>query len=186
MKFIVKSIKPAIVTFFIFTILCGVIYTAAITGVAQVLFPHQANGSMIEVSSENGIKRPIGSELVAQEFSEPEYLIGRPAWDRNYSPTSEELNQLIQERVKWVEKIDPSNEKDIPVDLVTTSGSGIDPHISPAAAEYQVSRIASERNIEESAVRDIIHDQTTGRFLGFWGEPAVNVLKVNLLLDQSL
>lgn len=186
MKSIIKVLKPAIVAFFIFTVICGVFYTAAVTGVAQVFFPHQANGSIIEVAAENGEEEAIGSELIAQEFSEPEYLIGRPAWDRNFSPTSEELNQLMQERMEWLRNLDPDNKSEIPVDLVTTSGSGVDPHISPEAAEYQVSRIASERNLEEETVKEIIQEQTTGRFLGFWGEPAVNVLKVNLMLDELL
>jgi K+-transporting ATPase ATPase C chain len=127
-----------------------------------------------------------GSELLAQEFTKPEYLIGRPIGVTNLSPVSEEQKKLVQERIDWWHAFDPNNAVDIPMDLVTASGSGADPNISPEAAEYQVIRIAMARNMEEDEVRSIIQTYTSGRFLGFIGEPAVNVLKVNLALDGLL
>jgi K+-transporting ATPase ATPase C chain len=127
-----------------------------------------------------------GSELLAQEFTRPEYLIGRPIGVTNLSPVSEEQKKLVQERIDWWHAFDPNNAAVIPMDLVTASGSGVDPNISPEAAEYQVIRIAMARNMEEDEVRSIIQTYTSGRFLGFIGEPAVNVLKVNLALDGLL
>lgn len=170
------------------TILCGVIYTAAVTGVTQLIFPKQANGSVITVTLKNGTKKSYGSELIAQTFTKPKYLIGRPdsGSATNLSPTSDKEKENVQKRVAWLHSIDPTNKAAIPMDLVTASGSGVDPDISPAAAEYQVDRIARERDISEDAVRAIIRKYTTGRFLGFIGEPAVNVLKVNLALDGLL
>jgi K+-transporting ATPase ATPase C chain len=124
-----------------------------------------------------------GSSLIAQEFIKPEYLIGRPSGTTNLSPLSSEQEKLVRQRIDWWHAFDPGNTLDIPVDLVTASGSGADPNISPEAAEYQVARIAKERGMSGEAVRKIIKRYTTGRFLGFWGEPAVNVLDVNLMLD---
>lgn len=181
-----KLLKPALVCFGVMTILCGVIYTAAVTGIAQLIFPNQANGSVITVTLKDGTQKEYGSELIAQEFTKPEYLIGRPTGVTNLSPVSEEQKKLVQERIDWWRSFDPDNTADIPMDLVTASGSGVDPNISPEAAEYQVSRIAKARNMEEDEVRRIIQTYTSGRFLGFIGEPAVNVLKVNLALDGLL
>jgi len=124
--------------------------------------------------------------LIAQEFTKPEYLIGRPGGMSNLSPTSEEQATLVQERIDWWHSFDPDNTGDIPADLLLASGSGVDPNISPEAAEYQVARIARERSMEESDVRSIIETNTTGRLLGVFGEPVVNVLKVNLALDDLL
>lgn len=181
-----KELKPALVCFGIMTILCGMLYTAVITGISQILFPVQANGSIITIVQKDGTEKEYGSKLIAQDFKEPEYLIGRPAGVTNLSPVSKEEKKLVQERIDWWHSFDPGNPSDIPMDLVTASGSGVDPHITPQAAEYQVNRIAKARGMTEDEVRNIIKDYTSGRFLGFIGEPAVNVLKVNLALDGLL
>lgn len=186
MNDIFKALKQAFLCFVILTIICGAIYPGFVTGIAQAVFPDQANGSIITVTLKDGTQKDYGSALIAQEFTRPEYLIGRPMGVTNLSPVSEEQEKLVNERISWWHSIDPENKADIPIDLVTASGSGVDPNISPAAAEYQVGRIARERGISEDTVRDIIEKYTTVRFLGFWGEPAVNVLKVNLALDDLL
>lgn len=168
------------------TILCGVLYPGAVTGLAQLIFPNQANGSVITVTLKDGTTKDYGSALIAQEFTKPQYLIGRPSGTSNLSPVGQAQTDLVNQRIAWWHEFDPQNTKDIPSDLVTASGSGVDPNVSPEGAEYQVSRIARVRGISEDAVREIIGKYTTGRFLGFWGEPAVNVLKVNLALDGLL
>ena len=165
------------------TVLCAIVYTALVTGIALAIFPNKANGSVISVTLKDGTIKAYGSELLAQEFTKPEYLIGRPLGTTNLSVESEKQQVLVQQRINFFHSIDPDNKKDIPMDLVTASGSGVDPNISPAAAEYQVSRIAIARNLSEDAIRAIIQKYTTGKFLGFWGESGVNVLKVNLALD---
>lgn len=181
-------------------VLCGFAYTLLITGVGQLLFPHQANGSVIEVDG-----RTYGSELLGQEFTGPEYLWGRImnidvdsftdgngervmyAWASNLSPASPEYEALVAERVAALRAANPAmGDAPIPVDLVTCSGSGLDPDISPAAAEYQAARIAAARGISETEVRAAIDAATSGRLLGVFGEPRVNVLKVNLILDGIL
>ena len=181
-------------------LLCGLVYTLLVTGIGQLLFPRQANGSVIEVDG-----KTYGSELLAQQFTEPGHLWGRPmnldvssftdgegnpvlyAWASNKTPAGGELSALIRERTEALLAADPTMEgTPIPVDLVTVSGSGLDPQISPAAAEYQVHRIAQARGIPEEAVRSAIEANTTGRVLGIFGEPGVNVLKVNLTLDGIL
>jgi K+-transporting ATPase ATPase C chain len=186
MKKALKILRPAIVCLLIFTVLCGIVYTGAVTGIAQIAFPDKANGSIITVTLKDGTKKEIGSELIAQEFTRPEYLIGRPSGVSNLSPVSDELKKIVEERIKWWHEFDPGNTADIPSDLIYSSGSGVDPNISPEAAEYQVARVAKARGIDEDAVRKIIKKYTTGRFLGIFGEPAVNVLKVNLALDGLL
>ena len=186
MKRFISVFKPALLCFGLLTLLCGVVYTAAVTGVAQLFFPDEANGSVITVTLKDGSKKEYGSRLIAQEFTKPEYLIGRPLGTTNLSPTSAEQKALVQERIDWWHAFDPSNAAEIPLDLVTASGSGVDPHITPEAAEYQVRRIAGVRGIEEEAVRNVIRDYTKGRFLGVFGERAVNVLEVNLALDGLL
>ena len=184
----------------IMSFLCGFLYTLVCTGINQVLFPYQANGSVIEIDG-----RTYGSELLAQQFTKPEHLWGRPmildlttftdeegspamyAWASNKSPAGEEEDAMVQARIEALLKADTSMAgKPGPVDLVTGSGSGLDPDISPEAAEYQVHRIAEARNMAEDEVRTIIDRYTTGRFLGIFGEPRVNVLKVNLALDGIL
>jgi len=196
-----KQILPkALVIFLIFTVVCGIFYTGAVTGLAQLLFPDQANGSIIEVDG-----KKYGCELLGQQYTDDAHMWGRImnvdvstytdengtavmyATPSNLSPASEEYAALIAE---WVEKLRAANpkmeEKAIPVDLVTCSGSGLDPHISPAAAEYQVARIAKANGMTEDTVREIIERCTDGRFLGIFGEETVNVLKVNLILDGIL
>lgn len=186
MRNVMKTLKPALLCFLVMTILCGIIYTAVVTGVTQLIFPNQANGSIITVTLKDGTKKDYGSALIAQTFTKSQYLIGRPDGATNLSPTSDKEKENVKKRVDFLHSIDPTNKTDIPMDLVTASGSGVDPHISPAAAEYQVARIARERNMSEDAVKAIIKKYTDGRFLGFIGEPAVNVLKVNLALDGLL
>ncbi|MBU5625470.1 potassium-transporting ATPase subunit KdpC [Oscillibacter sp. MSJ-2] len=184
----------------VMTVLCGLLYTLVCTGVAQALFPRQAGGSVIEV---NG--KTYGSELLAQQFTQPGHLWGRPmnldfssftddegnpvmyAWATNKSPAGRDMDAMVQERMDNLIAADPAMEgTPIPVDLVTVSGSGLDPEISPEAAEYQVHRIAQARELTEDEVRQVIERYTTGRWLGVFGEPRVNVLKVNLALDGIL
>lgn len=179
-------LRPALVCFAVLTLLCGVVYTAAVTGIAQLIFPGQANGSVISLARADGTVEAVGSALIAQEFTKPEYLIGRPSGMSNLSPTSEEQSALVQARIDWWHAFDPDNTAEIPADLVTASGSGVDPNVSPEAAEYQVARIARERGMSESDVRAVIEANTTSRLLGVFGEPVVNVLKVNLALDGLL
>lgn len=164
MKKFLKAFRPAIVCLLVFTVLCGILYTGAVTGIAQLIFPEKANGSIITVTLKDGTKKEIGSELIAQEFTKPEYLIGRPIGTSNLSPVGEEQKKLVEERIKWWHDFDPNNAADIPSDLVTASGSGVDPNISPEAAEYQVERIAKARGISQDDVRKIIKQYTTGKF----------------------
>ncbi len=196
-----KQILPkALVIFLIFTVVCGIFYTGAVTGLAQLLFPDQANGSIIEVDG-----KKYGCELLGQQYTDDAHMWGRImnvdvstytdengtavmyAAPSNLSPASEEYAALIAERVEKLRAVNPEmEEKAIPVDLVTCSGSGLDPHISPAAAEYQVARIAKANGMTEDTVREIIERCADGRFLGIFGEETVNVLKVNLILDGIL
>lgn len=195
-----QTVTRALGLVVVMTILCGFIYTLVCTDVNQLLFPHQANGSVIEI---NG--KTYGSELLAQQFTQPEHLWGRPmsldltsftdedgnpvmyAWASNKSPAGEDEEAMVQERIDALLEADPSMAgTPIPVDLVTVSGSGLDPEISPEAAQYQVHRIAAARGISEEEVQAVIDRYTTGRFLGIFGEPRVNVLKVNLALDGIL
>jgi K+-transporting ATPase, C subunit len=182
----IKIFRPVIMSFLLFTLICGIIYPGAVTLAAQLAFPDKANGSIITVTLKDGSRKEYGSSLIAQEFTDAKYLIGRPSGISNLSPVNEKEKALIQERVIWWHKLDPGNTADIPSDLVTASGSGVDPDISPEAAAYQTARIARVRGISEDAVSAIFQKYTTGRFLGFWGEPTVNVLKVNLALDGLL
>lgn len=186
MKNLLINLKPAFSCIVLMTLICGVIYPGVVTGIAQTVFPNKANGSIITVTLKDGTQKYYGSELIAQEFTKPEYLIGRPNGTTNLSPVSEEQEKLVQDRINWWHTFDPDNKSDIPIDLITASGSGVDPNISKEAAEYQVSRIAKQRSISENEVRNIIEKYTYGRFFGFWGEPAINVLKVNLTLDGLL
>ena len=196
-----KSVFPkALMIFLLFTVICGVAYTGAVTGVAQLIFPDKANGSLIEVDG-----KKYGCELLGQQYTDEEHMWGRImnvdistykdengktlmyAAPSNLSPASDEFEDLVAERVKMIREANPDmNETSIPVDLVTCSGSGLDPHISPAAAEYQVARVAKANDMTEDEVRAIIKQCTDGRFLGIFGEETVNVLKVNLMLDGIL
>lgn len=196
-----KSVFPkAAIFFLLFSVLCGVVYTGVVTGIAQLLFPRQANASLIEIGG-----KVYGSELLGQQYTDEAHLWGRItnidvstytdkngnllayAAPSNLSPASEEYEALVAERVEKLRAANPDmDEAAVPVDLVTCSGSGLDPAISPAAAEYQVARIAKARGISEQEVRDVVKKCTTGRFLGVLGEKTVNVLKVNLMLDGIL
>lgn len=188
----------ALGVFALFTIVCGLGYTLVVTGVAQLAFPYQANGSLITVDG-----KVVGSELIGQNFDDEAHMWGRIqnvsivegedgelmayGAPSNLSPASEEYRQLIDARVKKIRAANPDADMDaVPVDLVTCSGSGLDPEISPDAAEYQVPRLAKATGKSEDEVRDIIAACAKGRFLGVFGEPTVNVLKVNLMLDGAL
>lgn len=198
---IIKSVwAKALAVLLVFIVVCGLLYPLVVTGISQLFFPNQANGSIIEV---NGKK--YGSTLLAQQFTGNQYLWGRVmnldtktftdsngkalmyAAPSNLSPASGDYKKLIQERIKKIQDADPAKKGvPIPEDLVTCSGSGLDPHISPAAAEYQVDRIAKARKMSAQQVRDIIAKYTGGKLLGVFGEKAVNVLEVNLVLDGIL
>jgi len=182
MKTFLNQMRPAALLLLVMTLLCGVIYPGVITGLAQLIFPRQANGSIVTATAD-GAAKDYGSALLGQQFTDAKYLIGRPMTVSNLAPASFEQRQLVGQRVDWWRSFDPDNTGPIPADLVTGSGSGVDPYISPAAAGYQVARIAKARNIPEERVYAIIRENTRGRFLGFIGEPAVNVLLVNLALD---
>lgn len=186
MSNLLKTFRPAFFIFVFMTVFCGIIYTGIITGVAQIIFPNESNGNILTATLKDGTQKEFGSEWISQNFTEPKYLIGRPAGTSNLSPVSSEQKKLVQERIEWWKSFDQYNKSDIPMDLVTSSGSGVDPNISPAAADFQVSRIAKTRGISEDKVRKIIDKYTAGRFLNFIGEPGVNVLKVNLALDGLL
>ena len=188
----------ALGVFALFTVVCGLGYTLVVTGIAQVAFPYQANGSLIKVDD-----KIVGSELIGQNFEDEDHMWGRIqnvtivegedgglmayGAPSNLSPASEEYRQLVDARVERIRSSNPDAGMDaVPVDLVTCSGSGLDPEISPDAAEYQVPRLAKATGKSEDEVREIIAQCTKGRFLGVFGEPTVNVLKVNLMLDGEL
>jgi K+-transporting ATPase ATPase C chain len=186
MKNLITAILMTIVT----TIILGLVYPLVVTGLAQVIFPDKANGQLIR----NAEGTVIGSRLIGQPFSSPGYFRSRPSaagadgYDASGSGGSNlgPTNQKLIDRVKAdVEKLQAENPgKPVPIDLVTTSGSGLDPHISPAAAEFQVPRVARERGMSEDALRQIVAAHTEGRQFGFLGEPRVNVLELNLDLDN--
>ncbi|MEF9938961.1 MAG: K(+)-transporting ATPase subunit C [Clostridium sp.] len=194
----IKSVLPRAAMFlFLFTLICGVFYTGAVTVLAQTLFPAQANGSIVEIDG-----KKYGCELLGQQYTDDAHMWGRMmnvdtatfkneegkplmyGVPSNLSPASEEYEELIAARIVKIRAANPAmKETAIPVDLVTCSGSGLDPHISKAAAEYQTARLASANNRSEDEIRKIIKACTTGKFLGVFGEDRVNVLKVNLALD---
>jgi K+-transporting ATPase ATPase C chain len=183
-------LRPALVSLILLTLITGVVYPLVVTGIAQVIFPFQANGSLIVRDG-----KVLGSTLIGQPFDDPKYFWGRPSGTSpfaynaaassgsNLSPTNPDLVKAVQGRVEALRAADPGNTAPVPVDLVTASGSGLDPHISPAAALYQASRVARERKFSSETVRTLIERHTEGRFWGLLGEPRVNVLTLNLALD---
>jgi len=185
-----KDLRPSLVLLAALTAVTGVAYPLLVTGVAQVAFPKQAGGSLILKDG-----KAIGSELIGQPFSDPKHFWGRPSATSPYpynaaassgsnqGPLNPALEEAVAARVKALRDADPGNTAPVPVDLVTASGSGLDPHISPAAAEYQVTRVAKARGMDPAKVRELVARNTQGRQLGVLGEPRVNVLALNLALD---
>ncbi len=187
---IIKQLRISVILFFCFAFLTGIIYPSLFTEFVQVIFPHQANGSLIIRNDE-----VEGSELIGQQFNQPKYFWGRPSATGNYpynaaassgsnlSAMNPDLIDNVQKRISYLNEVDPSKHIQIPVDLITSSGSGLDPHISLATAHYQAERVAKVREIPIEQVITLIDQNSEGRQFGFLGEPRVNVLKLNLALD---
>ncbi len=185
-----QSIRTAVLLFAVMTLLTGILYPFAVTGLAQALFPRQANGSLIKINEEK-----TASELVGQPFSEPRYFWGRPSATTpvayngassagsNLGPSNPALKEAVQKRIAALRAADPENRLPVPVDLVTASGSGLDPHISPAAALYQAPRVAKARGIDERKVAELVRIHIRDRQFGILGEPTVHVLRLNMALD---
>ena len=191
-----KQLRAALAALAFFTVLTGIAYPLAVTGVAQAAFKHQANGSLIE---KNG--KVVGSELVGRQWDDPKYFWGRlsatldanakalpynggNSMGSNLGPTNPALVDEVKGRVDELKAADPDNTTPIPIDLVTSSGSGLDPDISVAAAEYQVRRVSKARGMDEAKVRALVTSHTHGRTMGFLGDPRVNVQELNLALDE--
>jgi len=184
-------LRPALSLLALFTLLTGLFYPALVTGIAQILFPDQANGSLIKQGD-----RVVGSSLIGQPFADARYFWSRPSATgpvpynaaassgSNQGPLNPAFKDAVAARVQVLREADPTQKAPVPVDLVTASGSGLDPHISPAAAYYQVPRVARLRGLPEARVRDLVARHVEGRTLGLLGEPHVNVLALNLALDQ--
>jgi K+-transporting ATPase ATPase C chain len=185
-----RQLRQAFLLLLVLSILTGIVYPVAFTVVAQTLFPWQADGSLIYREGQ-----PVASALIGQQFTDPKYFWSRPSATTpmpynagssnasNTGPTNPDLVKAVQERIANLKKADPGNDRPIPVDLVTSSASGLDPHISPAAAEYQVARVAKARSLDAETVRRLVARHTQGRTLGLLGEPRVNVIELNLDLD---
>jgi len=188
-----KVVHQSILMLAAMTMLCGVAYPLLVTGAAQLLFHDAANGSIIE---RNG--KSLGSELIGQPFADPKYFWSRPSTTApsaynsaassgsNQGPTNPALTDAVKQRIDALRTVDPDNPAPVPVDLVTASGSGLDPHISPAAAQYQVARVAKARGMGEAKVTEMVAQATEGRQFGVLGEPRVNVLLLNLALDGKI
>jgi K+-transporting ATPase ATPase C chain len=184
------QLKPAVLMLLWLILLTGVAYPLLVTGIAQAVFPAQANGSLVV---RNG--KVVGSGLIGQPFDDPRYFWGRPSATAphaynvgasagsNLGPLNPSLHEAAKARIEALRAADPGNAAPVPVDLVTASGSGLDPHVSPAAALYQARRVARVRGLDEAVVRRLVADHTEGRQLGILGEPRVNVLRLNLALD---
>ena len=187
-----REFRPALTILVILSVVTGLLYPLIVTGVAQVLFPSKANGSLIERDG-----KAIGSALIGQPFSDPKHFWSRPSATSPYpynaasssgsnqGPLNPALKDAVEARIKALREADPENKVAVPVDLVTASGSGLDPHISPAAAEYQIARVAKARGMDPNKVRALVEQATEGRQLGVLGEPRVNVLALNLALDGT-
>ncbi|MCZ2341301.1 MAG: potassium-transporting ATPase subunit KdpC [Bacteroidales bacterium] len=186
-----EQLRPAITVFVLLMLLTGVAYPVVVTLIAQGVFPHRANGSIIKAEG-----KPVGSELIGQPFTDARYFWGRPSATKpfpynsasssgsNLGPTNPALLDAVRGRVAAIRKAHPDQTGSVPVELITASGSGLDPHISPAAAEYQVMRVAKARGMDVDAVRQFVAAHTEGRTFGLLGEPRVNVLRLNLALDK--
>jgi K+-transporting ATPase ATPase C chain len=187
-----KQIRPAVSLLIAMTVITGAAYPALVTGIAQAVMPGPANGSLIEAGGKSA-----GSRLIGQPFADPKHFWGRPSATSPYGynagassgsnqgPVNPALLDAVTERVKALRALDPGNTAPVPVDLVTASASGLDPHISPAAADYQVARVARERKLDAAKVRELVAQATEARQLGILGEPRVNVLALNLALDRA-
>ena len=187
----ISQVRPALVIFAVLSVFTGFAYPFVVTGLAEAIFPRQAAGSLIERGG-----RVVGSTLIGQSFIEPKYFWGRPSatgtgpynatasGGSNQGPLNPALIDAVKSRVQALREADPHNSRPIPVDLVTASASGLDPHISIAAAEYQVARVARARGLPEETVRALVAKHSKGRVLGLFGEPTVNVLELNLALDD--
>ena len=184
-----SHLRIGLILFLLFTLLTGVVYPLVVTLIAQVALPYRANGSIVE--------QRAGSELIGQQFDDPCYFWGRPSATEkvpynaasssgsNLGPTNPDLLKTIKERIETIRQAHRDQTGPVPADLVTASASGLDPHISPAAAEYQVARVAKARGMTEDAVRQLVVLHTEGRTLGLLGEPRVNVLRLNLALEEA-
>jgi K+-transporting ATPase ATPase C chain len=187
----IRILRQAVVCLAVFTVITGVVYPLIVTGIAQLVFPHEANGSLI---ISNG--KSVGSSLIGQSFSNPKYFWSRPSATSptpynaanssgsNLGPLNPALIENVKTRIEQLNTADPASKQLVPVDLVTASGSGLDPDISPASAEYQVPRIAKLRDLDESKVRELVAKHNRNRQLGILGEPRINVLELNLALDD--
>jgi K+-transporting ATPase ATPase C chain len=187
-----EQIRPAILLFIILSVITGIIYPLFVTGIAQTFFHKEANGSLIYIN-----ERSVGSSLIGQPFDNPKYFWGRlsatsptsfnavASSGSNLGPLNPTLLDTVKARIKVLKDVDPDNNNSIPVDLVTACSSGLDPHISRAAAYYQISRVARIRGLSQDSVRMIVDQHTIARFFGVIGEPVVNVLETNLALDAQ-
>jgi K+-transporting ATPase ATPase C chain len=187
-----STLRPALVLFAVLTVLTGVAYPLGVTAIGQAAFPDQAAGSLILRDG-----KPVGSSLIGQTFSDPKYVWGRPSATgpypnnasassgSNQGPLNPALTDAVKGRIEALRAADPGNTVPVPVDLVTASASGLDPHISVAAAQYQAARVAKARNLPQPQVQQLIQMHTEGRLFGFLGEPRVNVLQLNLALDAT-
>jgi K+-transporting ATPase ATPase C chain len=185
-------VRPALVSFAVLTALTGIAYPLAVTGISQAVFPGQATGSLILRDG-----KPVGSALIGQNFQDPKYVWGRPSatgpmpynasnsGGSNQGPLNPALTDAVKGRIEALRAADPANTAPVPVDLVTASGSGLDPHISVAAAQFQAARVAKARNLPVAQVQLVIERYSEGRLFGFLGEPRVNVLQLNLALDSA-
>lgn len=185
-----KLLRQAFTLLLVMTVITGVLYPLAATGLAQLVFPHQANGSLIELRG-----KPVGSSLIGQSFTDARYFWGRPSATSpnpyngalssgsNQGPTNPALTDAVRQRIAALRAVDPGNTAPVPVDLVTASASGLDPQISPAAAQYQIARVARARGMAAPRVQALVQRYTQARQLGVLGEPRVNVLRLNLALD---